>query len=484
MAVLAGARPTLRPAGRAASARRPRARPAPTAARATADVPVGAGSFADANVVITQPTAGTFTAFPATCTHQGCTVGMITGNTVNCPCHGSRSPWPTAPWSRVRRTARCPRGRSGCPAGRSGSRDPKHRPRPPAGPSGSPTIRECPRPNRECRRQSPYRRRGRRHRRTTLAAAEFPPPRRAEWVALVDQVARRTRRVPEDSPTGAGEAALTRSDLDGIRVRPLYSAEDGPAPATGVPAAAAVRPGIPAAGAAPTGWDVRQRHREPDPALAAARIAADLENGVSSIWLAVGDGGTAVADLRAVLAEVYLDLAPVVLDAGRGGGTRPRRRSWPPRPSARCPTPTCSAPSASTRSASEPAPAPGPTPGTVVPLARRVAQEYPAAARGGRRRAAGARAPAAPTPRSWAGRWRPGWPTCASWPERRPRAGRRRAAAGVPLRGHGRAVPDHRQAARRAAAVVAGDRGLRRARSRSSSTRWARRRCSPAAIPT
>jgi Rieske Fe-S protein len=56
----------------------------------TTDIPVGSGKvFADADVVVTQPTAGTFVAFSATCTHQGCTVSTITADTVDCPCHGS-----------------------------------------------------------------------------------------------------------------------------------------------------------------------------------------------------------------------------------------------------------------------------------------------------------------------------------------------------------------------------------------------------------
>ena len=77
---LPGDQPDASPAGTA--------RPG-TLAAAT-DIPVGGGKiFAAADVVITQPTAGKFVAFSATCTHQGCSVSTITGDTVNCPCHGS-----------------------------------------------------------------------------------------------------------------------------------------------------------------------------------------------------------------------------------------------------------------------------------------------------------------------------------------------------------------------------------------------------------
>lgn len=55
------------------------------------DVPVGGGTILpDARVVITQPTAGTFACFGATCTHQGCLVTEVADGTINCPCHGSR----------------------------------------------------------------------------------------------------------------------------------------------------------------------------------------------------------------------------------------------------------------------------------------------------------------------------------------------------------------------------------------------------------
>ena len=56
----------------------------------TADIPVGGGKiFADAQAVITQPTAGQFKAFTSICTHAQCPVFDVT-DTINCNCHGSK----------------------------------------------------------------------------------------------------------------------------------------------------------------------------------------------------------------------------------------------------------------------------------------------------------------------------------------------------------------------------------------------------------
>jgi Rieske Fe-S protein len=58
---------------------------------AAGDVPVGGGKvFADKQVVVTQPAAGTFAAFSVICTHQGCAVDAVADGTINCPCHGSK----------------------------------------------------------------------------------------------------------------------------------------------------------------------------------------------------------------------------------------------------------------------------------------------------------------------------------------------------------------------------------------------------------
>lgn len=57
---------------------------------AVSDVPVGGGKVVQsASVVVCQPTAGTFKAYSAVCTHQGCLVGDVSNNQIHCPCHGS-----------------------------------------------------------------------------------------------------------------------------------------------------------------------------------------------------------------------------------------------------------------------------------------------------------------------------------------------------------------------------------------------------------
>jgi len=58
---------------------------------ATSKVPVDGGVVLDGPmVVVTQPTAGTYKAFTAVCTHQQCLVGSVKDGLITCPCHGSQ----------------------------------------------------------------------------------------------------------------------------------------------------------------------------------------------------------------------------------------------------------------------------------------------------------------------------------------------------------------------------------------------------------
>ncbi|MEV5961455.1 Rieske (2Fe-2S) protein [Kribbella sp. NPDC051952] len=69
----------------------PQSAPANVVLGKTGDIPVGGGKiFAPQQVVVTQPTQGTFKAFTSICTHQQCPVASVADGTINCDCHGSK----------------------------------------------------------------------------------------------------------------------------------------------------------------------------------------------------------------------------------------------------------------------------------------------------------------------------------------------------------------------------------------------------------
>ncbi|MEU5428587.1 methylmalonyl-CoA mutase small subunit [Streptomyces olivoreticuli] len=144
-------------------------------------------------------------------------------------------------------------------------------------------------------------------------AAEFPDSTREQWQRLVEGVLRKAGTT--DASGSAAESALTTPLQDGLATRPLYTAEDA-APAPGYPGFPPFVRGGRTEGTAVSGWDVRQRHTHPDPRRANEAVLADLENGVTSLWLTVGTHGLPVSGIATALEGVYLDLAPVVLDAG------------------------------------------------------------------------------------------------------------------------------------------------------------------------
>ncbi|MEU7415386.1 methylmalonyl-CoA mutase subunit beta [Streptomyces antibioticus] len=139
-------------------------------------------------------------------------------------------------------------------------------------------------------------------------AGEFPDTTHEQWQRLVAGVLRKTGK---DVEGAEAEEALSTTLEDGLRTRPLYTARDT-APDPGFPGFAPFVRGSRAEGNTAGGWDVRQRHTTAD----GEAVLADLENGVTSLWLTVGDAGLPVSSLAPVLDGVFLDLAPVVLDAG------------------------------------------------------------------------------------------------------------------------------------------------------------------------
>lgn len=147
-------------------------------------------------------------------------------------------------------------------------------------------------------------------------AAEFPGATREEWQRLVEGV---LRKAGKDAQGSAAEDVLSTALEDGITTRPLYTADGADsADDTGLPGFAPFTRGGRPEGGAVSGWDVRQRHDRPDPVRTNEAVLGDLENGVTSVWLTVGDAGVPADALGTALDGVLLDLAPVVLDAGAG----------------------------------------------------------------------------------------------------------------------------------------------------------------------
>ena len=152
-------------------------------------------------------------------------------------------------------------------------------------------------------------------------AAEFPAATREEWRELVAAVLRkaggRAAQAFAADPDADPEAALTTRLYDGIDVKPLYTAADALSVAhDGLPGHPPFVRAATKDGATAAGWDVRQLHADPDPRRTNAAAHADLANGATSLWLRLGEDGLPVGDLAAALDGVYLDLAPIALDAG------------------------------------------------------------------------------------------------------------------------------------------------------------------------
>jgi methylmalonyl-CoA mutase len=148
-------------------------------------------------------------------------------------------------------------------------------------------------------------------------AAEFETPGRAQWQELVAGVLRKSGALKEDFGTFSGtpESLLTTRTYDGIEIQPLYTAEDTSPPA-GFPGVAPFVRGARPEGSIGTGWDIRALHTATDARAANKAILADLEGGVTSVWLRVGGDALPVDALADALNEVYVDLAPITLDAG------------------------------------------------------------------------------------------------------------------------------------------------------------------------
>ncbi|MFL6089509.1 MAG: methylmalonyl-CoA mutase family protein [Aeromicrobium sp.] len=136
----------------------------------------------------------------------------------------------------------------------------------------------------------------------------------ADWESATASVLRKLRRLDEDAPDSDVWSVLSHRTLDGLLITPLGT----PAvenPPTGLPGSAPFTRGAGTASAELEGWDVRAWFADPDVEVTVEHVHTDLENGVNSLWLAVGDGAVPVDALPQVLERVFVDLAPVVIDA-------------------------------------------------------------------------------------------------------------------------------------------------------------------------
>ncbi|MEO6019812.1 MAG: methylmalonyl-CoA mutase subunit beta [Knoellia sp.] len=144
-------------------------------------------------------------------------------------------------------------------------------------------------------------------------AAHFPEQTQEQWRELAAGVVNKGR--PEGQHLSVDEAvASLRSHLEGgLDIEPLYTKSPDPV-LLGVPGAMPFTRGR-ALRDADVPWDVRQLHDDPDAAATRKLVLADLENGVTSVWLHVGADGLAADDIAGALADVQLDLAPVVVSS-------------------------------------------------------------------------------------------------------------------------------------------------------------------------
>ena len=150
-------------------------------------------------------------------------------------------------------------------------------------------------------------------------ASEFPAASREQWQRLVAGVLARSGQA--GLADAEAEQALATEVEDGLRVQPLYTAEDlctaeDTAPDPGWPGFAPFTRGGRPQGPVLSGWDVRQQHAHPDPHRTNEPVLADLENGVTSLWLTSAAPGCRWPRSATCSTASISTWPPVVLDAG------------------------------------------------------------------------------------------------------------------------------------------------------------------------
>lgn len=139
---------------------------------------------------------------------------------------------------------------------------------------------------------------------------------RARWrTAVAGVLAKSSRKDPADLPAQP-ESLLDSPTYEGFPIRPLYTTLDA-RPEPPLPGTWPFVRGADARRDVVAGWKVAEIFgADGSVADGNAAVLAALGDGVSALVLRVGDTGVDPADLDRLLEGVYLELAPVVLDAG------------------------------------------------------------------------------------------------------------------------------------------------------------------------
>jgi methylmalonyl-CoA mutase len=140
---------------------------------------------------------------------------------------------------------------------------------------------------------------------------------RARWRTAVAAVLAKSR--PEASEAAEPERLLDSATYEGFPVRALYTALDA-LPEPPLPGQWPYLRGADGTRDVLAGWKVAEEFPAPGfsggPAEGNGAVLDALVKGVSAVVLRVGDAGIAAADLDRWLAGVYLELAPILVDAG------------------------------------------------------------------------------------------------------------------------------------------------------------------------
>ena len=142
---------------------------------------------------------------------------------------------------------------------------------------------------------------------------------RTRWRSAVADVLAKGGRHDPAEPAHEPERLLDSPTYEGFPIRALYTAlDERPEPA--LPGAWPFVRGADPRRDVLSGWKVAEEYPavgfSGTPADGNALVLDGLVKGVSALVLRVGAGGIAVSDLDRWLAGVYLELAPVLIDAG------------------------------------------------------------------------------------------------------------------------------------------------------------------------